>query len=156
MIRRVFGLLYYIVFLIKGHNLSNLLEKIGTLGLKMTDQRKIIIEVLSESKDHPDVESVFKRAQKIDPKISIATVYRTIRIFEENNVLEKHEFKGFSSRYEPVRDNHHHLINVQTGEVKEFSNKFIDAMQKQMAQELGYKLVDYRLELYAIPIEKKK
>ena len=136
--------------------MSKLLKKISDLGLKMTDQRKIIIEVLSESKDHPDVESVFKRAQKLDPKISIATVYRTIRIFEENNLLEKHEFKGFSSRYEPVRDNHHHLINVQTGEVKEFSNKFIDAMQKQMAQELGYKLVDYRLELYATPLAKKK
>ena len=136
--------------------MSKLLKHITDLGLKMTDQRKIIVEVLSNSKDHPDVESVFKRAQKIDSKISIATVYRTIRIFEENKLLEKHEFKGFSSRYEPVRDNHHHLINVQTGEVKEFSNKFIDAMQKQMAQELGYKLVDYRLELYAVPLEKKK
>ena len=136
--------------------MSKLLKHISDLGLKMTDQRKIIVEVLSNSKDHPDVESVFKRAQKIDSKISIATVYRTIRIFEENKLLEKHEFKGFSSRYEPVRDNHHHLINVQTGEVKEFSNKFIDAMQKQMAQELGYKLVDYRLELYAVPLEKKK
>ncbi len=122
----------------------------------MTDQRKVIIEVLSTAVDHPDVESVFKRAQAIDPKISIATVYRTIRIFEENNLLEKHEFKGFSSRYETVREDHHHLIDIKSGEVKEFTNKFIDAVQKQMAQELGYKLVDYRLEIYAVPLEKNK
>ena len=122
----------------------------------MTDQRKVIIEVLSTAVDHPDVESVFKRAQAIDPKISIATVYRTIRIFEENNLLEKHEFKGFSSRYETVREDHHHLIDIKSGEVKEFTNKFIDAVQKQMAQELGYKLVDYRLEIYAVPFEKNK
>ena len=122
----------------------------------MTDQRKVIIEVLSTAVDHPDVESVFKRAQDIDPKISIATVYRTIRIFEENNLLEKHEFKGFSSRYETVREDHHHLIDIKSGEVKEFTNKFIDAVQKLMAQELGYKLVDYRLEIYAVPLEKNK
>lgn len=122
----------------------------------MTDQRKVIIEVLSTAVDHPDVESVFKRAQAIDSKISIATVYRTIRIFEENNLLEKHEFKGFSSRYETVREDHHHLIDIKSGEVKEFTNKFIDAVQKQMAQELGYKLVDYRLEIYAVPLEKDK
>ena len=135
--------------------MSNLLDKCSKLGLKMTDQRKVIIEVLSTAVDHPDVESVFKRAQAIDPKISIATVYRTIRIFEENNLLEKHEFKGFSSRYETVREDHHHLIDIKSGEVKEFTNKFIDAVQKQMAQELGYKLVDYRLEIYAVPLEKK-
>ena len=136
--------------------MSNLLDKCSKLGLKMTDQRKVIIEVLSAAVDHPDVESVFKRAQDIDPKISIATVYRTIRIFEENNLLEKHEFKGFSSRYETVREDHHHLIDIKSGEVKEFTNKFIDAVQKQMAQELGYKLVDYRLEIYAVPLEKNK
>ena len=136
--------------------MSNLLDKCNKLGLKMTDQRKVIIEVLSTAVDHPDVESVFKRAQAIDSKISIATVYRTIRIFEENNLLEKHEFKGFSSRYETVREDHHHLIDIKSGEVKEFTNKFIDAVQKQMAQELGYKLVDYRLEIYAVPLEKDK
>ena len=136
--------------------MSNLLDKCSKLGLKMTDQRKVIIEVLSTAVDHPDVESVFKRAQAIDSKISIATVYRTIRIFEENNLLEKHEFKGFSSRYETVREDHHHLIDIKSGEVKEFTNKFIDAVQKQMAQELGYKLVDYRLEIYAVPLEKNK
>ena len=135
---------------------STLLDKCNKLGLKMTDQRKIIIKVLSESKDHPDTEMVFKRSLKIDNKISIATVYRTIRLFESNKLLEKHEFKGFSSRYETVTEDHHHLIDIKSGEVKEFRNTFIDAMQKQMAQELGYKLVDYRLELYAIPINIKK
>lgn len=135
--------------------LPQLADKCIELGLKMTDQRKVIIKVLQESKDHPDVESVFERAIKIDKNISIATVYRTIRIFEENHLLEKHEFKGFSSRYETIREDHHHLIDIKTGEVKEFRNTFIDAMQKQMAQELGYKLVDYRLEIYATPIEKK-
>ena len=135
--------------------MSNLLDKCNKLGLKMTDQRKIIIKVLSESNDHPDVEMVFQRSLKIDDKISIATVYRTIRLFESNKLLEKHEFKGFSSRYETVTTDHHHLIDIKSGEVREFRNTFIDAMQKQMAQELGYKLVDYRLELYAIPIDKK-
>ena len=135
--------------------MTNLLDKCNNLGLKMTDQRKTIIKVLSESNDHPDVEQVFQRSLKIDDKISIATVYRTIRLFESKSLLEKHEFKGFSSRYETVTEDHHHLIDIKTGEVKEFRNTFIDAMQKQMAQELGYKLVDYRLELYAVPVDKK-
>jgi len=132
-----------------------LLEKCNKLGLKMTEQRRVIVQVLSESKDHPDVESVHKRALRLDKNIGIATVYRTIKLFEDNNLLEKHEFKGFSSRYETVRENHHHLIDIRSGKVKEFRNTLIDAMQKQMAQELGYQLVDYRLELYAVPIEKK-
>ena len=135
--------------------MSTLLDKCNKLGLKMTDQRRIIIQVLSDSTDHPDVEMVFQRSLKIDDKISIATVYRTIRLFESNRLLEKHEFKGFSSRYETVREDHHHLIDIKSGEVREFRNTFIDAMQKQMAQELGYKLVDYRLEIYAVPIDKK-
>ena len=135
--------------------MNRLLEKCNSKNLKMTDQRKVIVQVLSESKDHPDVEAVYQRASKIDNKISIATVYRTIRLFEENNFLEKHEFKGFKSRYEPVSDDHHHLIDIKSGDVKEFRNTFIDAMQKQMANELGYKLVDYRLEIYAVPVKKK-
>ncbi|MAI83883.1 MAG: transcriptional repressor [Rickettsiales bacterium] len=135
--------------------MNRLLEKCNSKNLKMTDQRKVIVQVLSESKDHPDVEAVYQRASKIDNKISIATVYRTIRLFEENNFLEKHEFKGFKSRYEPVSDDHHHLIDIKSGDVKEFRNTFIDAMQKQMANELGYKLVDYRLEIYAVPINDK-
>ena len=133
--------------------METLLDKCKKLGLKLTEQRKTIVKVLSDSSDHPDVESVHKRAVKIDKKIGIATVYRTIKLFEDNNLLEKHEFKGYSSRYETVRENHHHLIDIKTGKVKEFRNTLVDAMQKQVAKEMGYKLIDYRLELYAVPIK---
>ncbi|MAI76336.1 MAG: transcriptional repressor [Pelagibacteraceae bacterium TMED65] len=135
---------------------DSLLEKCNKLGLKMTEQRKVIVKVLSESTDHPDVESVYSRASKVDKRIGIATVYRTIKLFEDNNLLEKHEFKGYSSRYETVRENHHHLIDVRSGNVKEFRNTLVDAMQKQVAKEMGFKLIDYRLELYAVPIESKR
>jgi len=135
--------------------LETLLDKCKKLGLKLTEQRKIIVKVLSDSSDHPDVESVHKRAVKIDKKIGIATVYRTIKLFEDNNLLEKHEFKGYSSRYETVRENHHHLIDIKSGEVKEFRNTLVDAMQKQVAKEMGYKLIDYRLELYAVPVKSR-
>ena len=134
---------------------QELLDKITKLGLKMTDQRRIIAKVLSDSKDHPDVESVHKRVLKFDNKIGIATVYRTIKLFQDNNLLEKHEFKGYSSRYETVRENHHHLIDVRSGKVKEFRNTLVDAMQKQVAKEMGFKLIDYRLELYGVPIKSK-
>ena len=133
--------------------METLLDKCKKLGLKLTEQRKIIVKVLSDSLDHPDVESVHKRAVKIDKKIGIATVYRTIKLFEDNNLLEKHEFKGYSSRYETVRENHHHLIDIKSGKVVEFRNTLVDAMQKQVAKELGYKLIDYRLELYAVPVK---
>ena len=135
--------------------METLLDKCKKLGLKLTEQRKIIVKVLSDSSDHPDVESVHKRAVKIDKKIGIATVYRTIKLFEDNNLLEKHEFKGYSSRYETVRENHHHLIDIKSGEVKEFRNTLVDAMQKQVAKEMGYKLIDYRLELYAVPVKNR-
>ena len=135
--------------------LETLLEKCKKLGLKLTEQRKIIVKVLSHSSDHPDVEAVHKRASKIDKRIGIATVYRTIKLFEDNNLLEKHEFKGYSSRYETVRENHHHLIDIKTGKVKEFRNTLVDAMQKQIAKEMGYKLMDYRLELYAVPVKSR-
>ena len=135
--------------------METLLDKCKKLGLKLTEQRKTIVKVLSDSSDHPDVESVYKRAVKIDKKIGIATVYRTIKLFEDRNLLEKHEFKGYSSRYETVRENHHHLIDVKTGKVKEFRNTLVDAMQKQVAKEMGYKLIDYRLELYAVPIKSR-
>ena len=135
--------------------METLLEKCKKLGLKLTEQRKIIVRVLSDSSDHPDVESVHKRVSKIDRRIGIATVYRTIKLFEDNNLLEKHEFKGYSSRYETVRENHHHLIDVKSGKVKEFRNTLVDAMQKQVAKEMGYKLIDYRLELYAVPIKSR-
>ena len=135
--------------------METLLDKCKNLGLKLTAQRKIIVKVLSDSSDHPDVESVHKRAVKIDKKIGIATVYRTIKLFEDNNLLEKHEFKGYSSRYETVGENHHHLIDVKSGKVKEFRNTLVDAMQKQVAKEMGYKLIDYRLELYAVPVKSR-
>ncbi|MFL2679361.1 MAG: Fur family transcriptional regulator [Alphaproteobacteria bacterium] len=134
----------------------SLLDKCSKLGLKMTEQRRIIVQVLSESKDHPDVELVFKRASKVDKKIGIATVYRTIRLFEENNIIEKHEFKDGRFRYEEVPDEHHdHLIDVRTGKVIEFQNDAIEKLQKIVAKELGYKLVDHRLELYGVPIKNK-
>ena len=135
--------------------METLLDKCKKLGLKLTEQRKIIVKVLSDSLDHPDVESVHKRAVKVDKRIGIATVYRTIKLFEDNNLLEKHEFKGYSSRYETVRENHHHLIDIKSGKVKEFRNTLVDAMQKQVAKEMGYKLVDYRLELYAVPVKNR-
>ena len=135
--------------------METLLDKCKKLGLKLTEQRKIIVKILSDSSDHPDVESVHKRAVKIDKKIGIATVYRTIKLFEDNNLLEKHEFRGYSSRYETVRENHHHLIDIKSGKVKEFRNTLVDAMQKQVAKEMGYKLIDYRLELYAVPVKNR-
>ena len=135
--------------------METLLDKCKKLGLKLTEQRKIIVKVLSDSSDHPDVESVHKRAVKIDKRIGIATVYRTIKLFEDNNLLEKHEFKGYSSRYETVRENHHHLIDIKSGKVMEFRNTLVDAMQKQVAKEMGYKLIDYRLELYAVPVKSR-
>ena len=135
--------------------METLLDKCKKLGLKLTEQRKIIVKVLSNSSDHPDVEAVHKRVVKIDKKIGIATVYRTIKLFEDNNLLEKHEFKGYSSRYETVRENHHHLIDIKSGKVKEFRNTLVDAMQKQVAKEMGYTLIDYRLELYAVPVKSR-
>ncbi len=124
-------------------------------GLRLTDQRKVIAKVLSEADDHPDVEEVCARAKKIDEGISIATVYRTVRLFEEAGILERHDFRDGRSRYEPVSDEHHdHLINVENGEVIEFHNEQIERLQKMVAEELGFKLVDHRLELYGVPLKK--
>ena len=132
--------------------MSKLLERCIKLGLKMTDQRKIIVETLSNATDHPDVEMVYKRASKIDKRISIATVYRTIRIFEENGIIDKHEFGDGRFRYEEATSEHHdHLIDIKSGKVVEFQNKEIEDLQKKVAEKLGYKLVDHRLELYAVP-----
>lgn len=121
-------------------------------GLKMTDQRRIIAQVLSESADHPDVDKVYQRAVALDSRISIATVYRTVRLFEEANILEKHDFGDGRARYEETTTDHHdHLINIKTGEVIEFFNSDIEALKEKIAKELGYNLVDHRLELYAMP-----
>lgn len=122
-------------------------------GLKMTEQRRVIARVLSEAHDHPDVEQVYRRAVEIDPHISIATVYRTVRLFEESEILEKHDFGDGRSRYEEVPETHHdHLIDVQSGRVIEFQDEEIEKLQRRVAEKLGYKLVDHRLELYAVPI----
>jgi len=122
----------------------------------MTEQRRVIAQVLSESDDHPDVELLHRRANAIDSRISIATVYRTVRLFEEANILERHEFRDGRARYEEVSESHHdHLINLQSGEVIEFSNDEIEKLQRQMAKKLGYELIEHRLELYAVPLEKK-
>ncbi|MBX6367433.1 MAG: transcriptional repressor [Rhodospirillales bacterium] len=125
-------------------------------GLKMTEQRRVIARVLSDAEDHPDVEQVYRRATEIDPRISIATVYRTVRLFEEANILAKHDFGDGRSRYEEMREDHHdHLIDVQSGRVVEFRNEEIEELQRLVAEQLGYKLVGHRLELYAVPLEKK-
>lgn len=123
-------------------------------GLKMTGQRRTIARVLSESSDHPDVELLHRRATEIDPGISIATVYRTVRLFEEADILEKHDFGDGRARYEQASDEHHdHLIDVQTGRVIEFQNAEIEDLQRRIAERLGFRLVDHRLELYGVPLE---
>ena len=121
----------------------------------MTEQRRVIARVLSDAVDHPDVEQVYRRATEIDPRISIATVYRTVRLFEEANILERHDFRDGRARYEEAPETHHdHLINLQTGEVIEFRNEEIEKLQRRVAEELGFELVDHRLELYAVPLRR--
>jgi Fur family ferric uptake transcriptional regulator len=121
-------------------------------GLKMTEQRRVIARVLSDSADHPDVEQVYRRATEIDPRISIATVYRTVRLFEEANILARHDFGDGRSRYEEMPGTHHdHLIDLQSGRVIEFRNDEIEKLQHFVAEQLGYDLVGHRLELYAVP-----
>lgn len=125
-------------------------------GMRMTEQRRVIARVLSAADDHPDVEELYRRASEVDSNISIATVYRTVRLFEEAGILERHDFRDGRSRYEPATDDHHdHLINVQTGDVIEFNNEEIERLQEIVARELGFKLVDHRLELYGVPLEEK-
>jgi len=119
-------------------------------GLKMTGQRRVIAKVLSDASDHPDVEEVYRRSLDIDPKISIATVYRTVRLFDEAGILSRHDFGEGRARYEEQPERHHdHLIDINTGQVIEFTNGEIEALQEKIARELGYDLVDHRLELYA-------
>ena len=130
-------------------------EKCIAKGVKLTDQRKIIAKIMSESQDHPDVDELYKRASSIDKKISIATVYRTVKLFEEAGILAKHDFKGNKARYEQTTlDHHDHLIDINTGEITEFVNEEIEKLQKKVAEKLGYKLVDHRLELYGSKIKK--
>ena len=125
-------------------------------GVRLTEQRKLVAKVMSESDDHPNVDELHKRVNKIDTKISIATVYRTVKLFEECGIIEKHDFKGNKSRYEASPTEHHdHLIDINTGEIIEFVNLEIEKLQKEVANKLGYKLVDHRLELYGSKIKKK-
>ena len=124
-------------------------------GMKMTGQRRIIARVLSDADDHPDVEELYKRSSEVDSKISIATVYRTVRLFEEAGLLDRHDFGDGRARYEEASNDHHdHLIDVQSGKVIEFHNEKIEELQRQIASKLGYKLVDHRMELYGMPFSK--
>lgn len=125
-------------------------------GMRMTEQRRIIARVLASSSDHPDVEEVYRRASKVDENISISTVYRTVKLFEDAGILDRHDFRDGRARYEPVTDIHHdHLINLRTGEVIEFRSQEIEELQEIIAEKLGFKLVDHRLELYGTPIDGK-
>jgi Fur family transcriptional regulator, ferric uptake regulator len=125
-------------------------------GLRITDQRRVIAKVLSDAADHPDVEALHARASAIDPGISIATVYRTVRLFEEAGILERHDFGDGRSRYEAAPEAHHdHLIDVETGNVIEFVDPELEALQKQIAEKLGFRLVDHRMELYGVAIDRK-
>ena len=132
-------------------------QKCLAKGVKLTEQRKIIAKIISESKseygesDHPDVDELYKRVSKVDPKISIATVYRTVKLFEEAGILTKHDFKGGKARYEAMIESHHdHLIDIKTGEIIEFVDDEIEKLQKKVAEKYGYKLVDHKLELYGV------
>ena len=126
-------------------------QKCLAKGVKLTEQRKIIARVMSNSEDHPDVNELYIRVSKFDSKISIATVYRTVKLFEEAGILTKHDFKGGKARYEAIVESHHdHLIDIKTGEIIEFVDEEIEALQKKVAEKYGYKLVDHKLELYGV------
>ena len=130
-------------------------ERCKQKGVKLTDQRKLIAQIMANSYDHPNVDELYKRVSKIDPKISIATVYRTVKLFEEVGIITKHDFGGGKARYEELPDSHHdHLIDVQSGEIVEFVNEEIEKLQETVAEKLGYQLLDHKLELYGI--KKKK
>ena len=123
-------------------------------GMRMTGQRRVIAQVLQDAQDHPDVEELYRRASAVDANISISTVYRTLKLFEDLEIIEKHDFRDGRARYEPLPEKHHdHLIDVKTGRVIEFRNARIEALQEEIARELGYRIVDHRLELYAVPLD---
>jgi Fur family ferric uptake transcriptional regulator len=126
-------------------------------GMRMTEQRRVIARVLARSADHPDVEELYRRCAKVDDRISISTVYRTVKLFEDAGIIERHDFREGRARYEQIPDTHHdHLINLRTGDVVEFQSDEIERLQAEIARRLGYRLVDHRLELYAVPIEDEK
>jgi len=135
--------------------MNNIEEKCVAKGVRLTEQRKVIAQVMSEASDHPDADELHKRVNKIDKKISIATVYRTVKLLEESGIIEKHDFKGGKARYEESPDEHHdHLIDINSGEIVEFVDKEIEKLQVKVAEKLGYKLVDHKLELYGSKIKK--
>ena len=140
--------------------MSKIEEKCKTKGVRLTEQRRLIAKVMSDSKetygskDHPDVDELHKRVTQIDDKISIATVYRTVKLFEEAGILIKHDFKAGKARYE-INDDHNHLIDINSGEIVEFVDKEIEALQEKIAAKLGYKLVDHKLELYGVKVNPK-
>lgn len=135
-------------------------EQCATKGMRMTDQRRVIAQVIEQAIDHPDVEELYRRASAIDPRISLSTVYRTLNLFEEAGLVTKHDFRDGRARFELIPDEHHdHLIDIRSGRVIEFRNEEIEAIQDVIAKRLGYRLIDHRLELYAVPLqaeEKKK
>lgn len=137
--------------------IASLEEECARRGMRMTEQRRVIAHVLQASVDHPDVEELYRRAAAVDPKISLSTVYRTVNLFEEAGLIAKHDFKDGRARFEPIPDEHHdHLIDIRSGRVIEFRNEEIEAIQEVIARKLGYKLVDHRLELYAVPLKGKE
>ncbi len=128
-------------------------EQCAARGMRMTEQRRVIAQVMETATDHPDVEELYRRASARDPRISLSTVYRTVNLFEEAGLVTKHDFKDGRARFEPIPDEHHdHLIDIRSGKVIEFRNEEIEAIQELIAKRLGYKLVDHRLELYAVPL----
>ncbi len=137
-------------------DLSKTLEELcAERGMRMTDQRRVIARILQESDDHPDVEELYRRSSKVDSRISISTVYRTVKLFEDAGIIERHDFRDGRSRYETVPEEHHdHMIDVKSGEVIEFHSAEIEALQERIAKEHGFRLVGHRLELYGIPLDK--
>jgi len=138
--------------MLKPHT-ETLEEQCVKKGMRMTEQRRVIAQVIEAAEDHPDVEELYRRASAIDARISLSTVYRTLNLFEEAGLVTKHDFKDGRARFEPIPDEHHdHLIDIRTGKVIEFRNEEIEAIQELIAKRLGYRLVDHRLELYAVPL----
>ena len=136
---------------------STLEEQCAQKGMRMTEQRRVIARVLADAVDHPDVEDLYRRCAAVDDKISISTVYRTVKLFEDAGIIERHDFREGRARYETMRDSHHdHLINLRDGTVVEFTSEEIEVLQREIARKLGYTLVDHRLELYCVPIDEKK
>src|SRR5438128_3888352 len=135
---------------------SNVEARCLAKGMRMTEQRRVIARVLAASADHPDVEELYRRCIKVDDRISISTVYRTVKLFEDSGIIERHDFREGRARYEQIPESHHdHLINLRTGEVIEFQSEEIERLQAEIARRLGYRLVDHRLELYAVPLDDK-